>query len=259
LQIIGGDFANLFLVGARAPGAGESRLSTLSETEGRGTLAFRARSRRDSERAFRAARRHSALVRLLRVALPLGAILGVAIMVGMATVLDPLRALAKLPLNIGGLVVSGTTITMQQPRFAGFTQDARPYLVTAEHAAQDLTDPDRIKLDQIRATMDLKDGGNFELLAHSGVFERKAETLTLMQRIVINSSAYRASLSEAVINVRSGHVVSEKPVELSMVQGTLKANRLEIVNSGEIIRFDQGVTMELTPEGAEGARLAVAQ
>jgi lipopolysaccharide export system protein LptC len=80
-----------------------------------------------------------------------------------------------------------------------------------------------------------------------------------MQRIVINSSAYRASLSEAVINVRSGHVVSEKPVELSMVQGTLKANRLEIVNSGEIIRFDQGVTMELMPEGAEGARLAVAQ
>jgi hypothetical protein len=44
-----------------------------------------------------------------------------------------------------------------------------------------------------------------------------------------------------------------------MVQGTVRANRLEILNSGEIIRFDQGVTVELIPEGAEGARLAVAQ
>jgi lipopolysaccharide export system protein LptC len=234
-------------------------LSTLSHTDGREAFAYRVRSRSDSERAFRAARRHSALVRVLRVALPVGAIFGAAVIVGMATVLDPLRALAKLPLNIGGLVVSGTTIVMQQPRFAGFTQDARPYLVTAEHAAQDLTDPDRIKLDQIRATVDLKDSGNIELLAHSGVFERKAETLTLMQRIMITSSAYRASLTEAVINVRNGHVVSDKPVEVSMIQGTLKANRLEILNSGEIIRFDMGVVMDLTPDRTEGTRLAGAQ
>jgi lipopolysaccharide export system protein LptC len=210
-------------------------------------------SRSDSLRAFRAARRHSAFVRLLRVGLPIGAVVSVAAMIGMASMLDPLRALAKLPINIGGLVISGTTITMQQPRFAGFTQDARPYVVTAEKAAQDVTNPDRIKLDQIRATMDLKDSGAFELLAHSGIFENKADTLTLLQRIVINSSDYHASLSEAVINVRSGHIVSEKPVEVTMTQGTLKANRLEILNSGEIIRFDNGVTMELTPAAGAGA------
>ena len=167
--------------------------------------------------------------------------------------------LARLPINIGGLVVSGTTITMQQPRFAGFTQDARPYVVMAEQAAQDLTDPDRVKLDRIRATMELKDSGSFELLARSGLFERKAEMLTLQQSIVINSPDYRASLSEAVIDVRSGHVVSEKPVEVSMIQGTLKANRLEILNSGEVIRFDQGVTMELAPEHPDVARRAEAK
>jgi lipopolysaccharide export system protein LptC len=226
-------------------------LSILSQTQDRGALVYMPASRSDSRRAFRAARRHSAFVRVLRVGLPIGAVVGVAAMVGMASILDPLRVLAKLPINIGGLVVSGTTITMQQPRFAGFTQDARPYVVTAEKAAQDVTNPDRIELDQIRATIDLKDSGAFELLAHSGIFENKADTLTLLQRIVINSSDYHASLSEAVINVRSGHIVSEKPVEVTMMQGTLKANRLEMLNSGEVIRFDRGVTMDLTPAPAD--------
>jgi lipopolysaccharide export system protein LptC len=227
-------------------------LSILSQTQDRGALGYMPASRSDRRRAFRAARRHSAFVRLLRVGLPVAAVLGVIAMIGMASVLDPLRALAKLPINISGLVVSGTKITMQQPRFAGFTQDARPYLVTAEKAAQDVTNPDRIELDQIRATMDLKDSGAFELLAQSGIFENKTDTLTLLHRIVINSPAYQASLSEAVINVRSGHVLSEKPVEVTMLQGTLIANRLEVLNSGEIIRFDNGVTMELTPAAGAG-------
>ena len=41
------------------------------------------------------------------------------------SLVKPLRALAKLPIDIGNLVVSGTKITMQQPRIAGFTSDQR--------------------------------------------------------------------------------------------------------------------------------------
>ena len=64
-------------------------------------------SRGDSERAFRAARRHSRLVRFLRIALPLAVVL---ITVGMSllTWFNPLRMLATLPVNINDLVVSGT-------------------------------------------------------------------------------------------------------------------------------------------------------
>ena len=228
-----------------------SHLTILSQTDERGTLAYTGRNRSENQRVFRAARRHSRFVRVLRVALPVGVVLSVAGIILAATVLDPLRALARLPINLGGLVVSGTRIMMQQPRFAGFTQDAHPYVITAHQAAQDVTNPDRIELDQIRATMDLKDSGTFELLAQSGVYETKADRLTLLQQIMINSSAYQASLSEAVIDVRSGHIVSEKPLEVTMLQGRLNANRLEIINSGEIVRFEQGVTMVLMLEHSE--------
>src|SRR5882672_6519496 len=105
---------------------------------------------------FRAAKRHSRLVRFLRIGIPVGVLVSILAVIVVATVLDPLRALAKLPINIGGLVVSGTKITMQQPRLTGYTQDSRPYVVNARAAAQDVTKPDVLELDDIRATMDMK-------------------------------------------------------------------------------------------------------
>jgi len=198
------------------------------------------------------------MVRLLRVAIPGSVLVGVLAIFVAVKVLDPLRELMKLPLNVGGLVISGSKITMQQPRLAGFTSDSRPYVVTARAAAQDVTKPDQLELDEIRATLDMKDSGTVELLAHSGIFETKSDRLTLLRSIQINSANYQARLSEAVINVRSGHVVSEKPVEITMMKGTINANRFELINSGELIRFDQGVTMVLTmdtgaPNGPAGS------
>lgn len=197
---------------------------------------------------FRKALRHSRLVRLLRVGIPIIAVLGVLITVLTVYVLDPLRALAKLPGSIGGLVVSGTSITMQQPRLAGYTQDRRPYVVTARAATQDVTKPDTVTLLELRATIEFKDAGKYELTARSGLFESKLDRLTLQDDILVNSANYQAKLSEAVVNVRTNHMVSEHPVEVTMPQGTIKANRLEVTNSGEVIRFEGGVTMMLVPE-----------
>jgi lipopolysaccharide export system protein LptC len=164
-----------------------------------------------------------------------------------ATVLDPLRVLAKLPVDIGGLVISGTKITMQQPRLAGFTQDRRPYVVTARAAAQDVAKPDAVELQELRAKIEMKDTGAFEMTAQVGFFESKADQLTLQDNITVSSANFQARLSEAVVNVRTSQIVSEKPVEVTIPQGTINANRLEVTNSGEVIRFERGVTVVLTP------------
>jgi lipopolysaccharide export system protein LptC len=39
--------------------------------------------------------------------------------------------------------------------------------------------------------------------------------------------------------------VSEHPVEVNLLQGTLNANRLNIVESGDLMRFHGGVVMDL--------------
>ncbi len=211
-------------------------------------------SRGSAERVFRAARRHSRWVRILRIALPLVVVLALVV-VTLMTYLNPLRMLAKLPIDIGDLVVSGTKITMEQPRLSGFTRDGRAYEVTAVAAAQDVTKPDIVELHNIRAKVQLQDKGTIQLTATTGIYDTKAETLKLEQDILLTSSAgYECRLSEALIDTRKGNVVSQHPVEVKMLQGTLNANGLEVTDSGDMVRFGGGVDMVLMLKQADASR-----
>lgn len=202
-------------------------------------------SRGDAERAFRAARRHSRLVRILRIAVPASVVVGV-IIIALITYFNPLRMLARLPINIDNLVVSGTKVTMEQPRLSGFTRDARAYELTADTAAQDMTKPDIVELRNIRAKVEMQDKSSMEMTAVTGIYDAKGETLKLDQNILLNSSTgYQGHLSEALVDIRKGNVVSEHPVEVKLLQGTLNANRLDIVDSGDVIRFHGGVIMDM--------------
>jgi lipopolysaccharide export system protein LptC len=120
--------------------------------------------------------------------------------------------------------------------------------VNARAAAQDLANPDMLELQDISATMEMQDKGVVQIVARSGLYDTKTEKLTLQQNILVTSASYEGRLSEAVVEVRKGNVVSDKPVELKMQQGTVTANRLEVINSGSVIRFEGGVTMILTME-----------
>jgi lipopolysaccharide export system protein LptC len=200
-------------------------------------------SRGDSARAFRAARRHSTLVRNLRIAVPATVVVGL-LTISLLTYFNPLRMLAKLPINLNDLVVSGTKITMEKPRMAGFTKDERAYEFSAEAAAQDLTRPDIVELRNIHAKLQMQDKSTMEMSADTGTYNTKLETLKLESNIVLSSTAGNSGrLSVANIDIRRGNVVSDQPVVIEMLQGKLNANRLEINDSGDLIRFLDGVDM----------------
>jgi len=199
----------------------------------------------DSARAFRAARRHSRLVRILRIAIPAAVVLGLT-GITLVTYFNPLRMLTKLPININDLVVSGTKITMEQPRMSGFTRDARAYEFTAAAAAQDLTKPNIVELRNIHGKVGMQDKTTVDMSADTGIYDTKAETLKLERNILLSSSTgYQARLSEALVDTRKGNVVSDQPVEVKLLQGVLNANRLEIIDSGDLVRFHGGVDMVL--------------
>lgn len=210
--------------------------------------------RGDSDRAFRSARRHSRVVRVLRVTIP------VAVLVGFSAVFllayfNPLRMLAKFPIDIKNLVVAGTKITMEKPHLSGFTRDARAYELSADAAKQDLAKPDLIELNNIHAKVQMQDKSTVELSATVGIYDSKGETIKLDQNILLSSSTgYRGRLSEAMVDIRTSHVVSNRPVEIDLLQGTLRANRLEIVDNGDLVRFDGGVTMTMKLSEAAGSQ-----
>jgi lipopolysaccharide export system protein LptC len=203
-------------------------------------------SRGDGARLLRKAIRHSRYVRVLRLIIPL-AIVGAVAGGLVAAQFNPLRMLGALPVDFSSLVVSGTKITMQAPRIAGFTKDSRPYELTARAAAQDVTNPNTIELQGLHGKTQMPDKAVYEMTADAGLYDAKAELLTLRQNIIFKStSGFEVYLSEAVVDVRGSNMVSDKPVQVRMQQGTINANRMEVLESGDVIRFSGGVTMVMT-------------
>ena len=221
-----------------------STASTL-DTMDRG---FAAAGRRDTDRAFRRAVRHSRRVRVLRIAIPVIVVLTLGTL-WFVTWFDPLRVLARLPIDSGKLVISGTKLTMQAPKLSGYTRDGRWYDLVADSAAQDVTKPGLIELHGLRAKIETEDKSVMSLTAADGLFDRKSGTLTLQRDIVFESTAgVTVHLTEAVIDTSSGDIVSSRPVKVNMLQGTLNASRLDVLKAGEEVKFGGGVTLDLAGE-----------
>jgi lipopolysaccharide export system protein LptC len=212
---------------------------------GHAAKGFSANSRGDFERSYGVALRHSRHVRWLRICVPAGIAAVLLTVIGI-NYLPPIGGF-RLPGELGKLVIHGTRITMQQPRLAGYTIDSRAYEFSADAAGQDITKPNLVELHQLHAKMEMQDNSMVEMSAVSGVYDSKTEMLTLNDNIeLVSSAGYEGRLSEAVIDVRKGNVVSEKPVRVKMLEGFLDAKRLDIVDRGSVIRFS-GVAMTLQP------------
>jgi lipopolysaccharide export system protein LptC len=78
---------------------------------------------------------------------------------------------------------------------------------------------------------------------------------------MVASSGFECRLSEAKVDIRNGHIVSEKPVDVKFASGTINSNRLEVTDSGALIRFGGGVIMNVVVENAtqQAGGSAVAQ
>ena len=99
-----------------------------------------------------------------------------------------------------------------------------------------------------------------EMQAAVGLYDTKADTLHLVDNILITSnSGYKGRLLDAVIDVKAGKVVSESPVEIELPNGSLNANRLEVVENGQLLRFGGGVQLDLVLNSPDPQTKAPAQ
>ena len=223
--------------------------TAITETHG-----WTASRRTDVDRAVRTAGRHSLVVRVMRIALPAGVVVGLTALV-LFTYFKPMQVFDQMPSVSGKLAVQGNKITMELPRIAGFTRDQRAYELNAESAVQDIARPDMVELQNLRAKMELQDKDVVQLTANSGTYNTKADKIVLRDQVIVTSQqGYKALLREAAVEMKKGNVVSELPVEITLPNGTLKANRMEIVDSGDVIRFERGVVLDLDGEKKEASR-----
>ena len=210
-------------------------MSTAYPADAARDAAFAGASHGDADGRYRAAQRHSRYVRALRVIVLTG--IAVVLLGVMAANYMPAVGPIRLPGELGKLVIKGTKITMQAPKLTGYTTDSRPYEFTADTAAQDINKPDLVELQKLHARLQMEDKSTV------------ADKLVLNEDIALASSTgYAARLQEAIVDMHSGNVISNKPVKVKLLNGFLDAKRLEISENGAVIRFDGGVSMTLHPD-----------
>ena len=208
------------------------------------------------EARFAMAKRHSRMVRILRVAVPGAVALSLAAII-LVSVFNPFRMLLpKLPIDMSNLVVSGTKITMESPHLSGYSQDRRPYEVWAKTATQDVTAPDHVELKTLRGKVLMQDQSTVTLEAVDGLMDTKQQLLELRKDIYLQTTqGYEAWLNQAFVDMGKGTVTSDEHVDVKWADGKISADKMKISGGGEIVRFDGNVVMNIDkmPQAADAA------
>ena len=206
-------------------------------------------------RLFAAAERHSNRVRLLRAAILVAALGGVAMLMGIA-IFDPFGP-KTATFTFGSLGVDGTKITMDKPRLTGFRSDGKPYSLTAQKAVQDAKRPEIVELSGVEGEIGMADDQPMRLRANSGVYDTVGERMNLTHNVRISNARYDVRLSSANVEFKTGLYRSDEPVEVRIGEDTtILADKATAINSGEQLIFEGRMRTKIRPaeDRSEAAR-----
>ena len=138
-------------------------------------------------------------------------------------------------MTINQATLNGTRVMMDLPTLNGFRRDGRPYEVRARSGIQDIRTPKIIELIEIDATVQTAEGASIRVVAPAGVFDSGTDKLKLnagagVDRIRITSTeGYDALMRSAEMDFKRGDVHSKEPVEVTLKNGAVNADSLEIL------------------------------
>lgn len=197
----------------------------------------------DRDRAFRKARRHTYLVRALRVALPLFAVVSLGYY---GVLLASTARLNSKNIAVSSVSVDPTNLTMDNPRYSGFGKDGSEYKVRAKSAVADLRMSQPVRLNTINGEIIQTTGIVTKLSAAWGTYDQKKDLLELYERIDIDGSdGLRARLTRATVLAKESRISSPEPVEAETDTGNIRANAMTLDTKARKAAFRDGVEVTL--------------
>jgi lipopolysaccharide transport protein LptA len=198
-------------------------------------------------KAFAAAKRHSRLVRLLRMLCPLSA---VGVLAAYLAAVGINWQLTAGKFKVGSVEITADDLTMKDPSYFDTTSDGR-YEVRAKRAivsfGQKKDTP--IKLVDVSGEMVKKSGEVTKLKAKSGLFDNAKGELELFDGIEIDgSNGLMARLTRAMIYSKEGKVVSADPVSANMPTGSIQAASMVMNIKTKLAQFRGSVSVRLVPQ-----------
>jgi lipopolysaccharide export system protein LptC len=203
-----------------------------------------------SARAFALARRHSRLVRILRVAFIVGAVGGVVALTSLGLYRTFGGAIRGL--SIGDLSVDGTKITMDRPRLTGARPDGGGYVISAAKAIQDVTNLTEVNLVEIDGDIVPANHDTLHLTATSGHYDSSRERIDLSGVVRLKNSSYTIELRSAQIEFKTGEYSSREPITIVTTSGTtISADSGSARDGGKEITFEGHVKTTSRPNGSD--------
>ncbi len=196
--------------------------------------------------AFRKARIHTWLVRLLRLAFPIATACAAGLYIVSALKTSGWGQIAaQLPIP----KISAENLTMDNPKYTGFAKDGGSYVISAATAQQDFDNTNFIKLETIKGEMLDGKKNKTVLVATRGTFNTKKNILVMRDGINITSQdGMRAILKTATVRTKTGLVTTNDPVKVSMPAGRIDADKMRLNRKTQEVSFQDNVVARLTPK-----------
>lgn len=210
------------------------------------------------EAARRLAPGYSRFVGMMKVLLPVGA----AILIAMVVVWPYLKpADGRFRIGFSTLVATeAERPNIVNPRLVGTDEKEQPFSITADlaknfHLRKDFwQEAAPVELEMPKADITLKDGSWLVLTANTGLLVPSSKQLELNGQVnLFHDSGYELRTSHAVIDLDKGSAVSDKPVEGQGPFGNINAEGLNLTDKGKDIVFTGKAKLILYPEGGERA------
>ena len=190
--------------------------------------------------------RYSRFVILMKLALPLVAILLIGLIVAWPQLLGRDAGFRLSYANVQP--EEAEKLRMAKARYVGTDDQNRPYRIAAEQAIQPTPESEHVNLKGPTADMTLADGTWLALTAEEGVYRQKIRRLDLAGSVnLFHDSGYEFRTASAQIDFGAGVASSDTPVEAQGPGGVLKAKGFRMLDKGARVLFTGKAHLVLHP------------
>lgn len=196
-----------------------------------------------------AAAARSRMIRRLRIALPIVAVVLIAAFIFNTRSNGVDEAFLE---DFEDLTAATEELRMANPRFAGIDDEGKPFEVQAEWAIQSPGEKEVISLEKPRAVQG--EGGDLTVVtAETGVYQSEENILELEDNVtlehVIGKDVYVFRSPAATVSIADEVITSTAGVGGESVDGgALKADRMQAYNAEGRVVFEGNVSMRIYPK-----------
>lgn len=197
-----------------------------------------------TETVFRAARRHSRRVRVFRIVLPLVAVVCIAVFSWFTFLATP----PSVSVTVSSAGIENGKLVMTNPKLSGFTGNNLPYSMTAARATQAIGNTNVFTLEKIDAKLPLTPEQTAKLQAGSGVYDNVKQSLKLADGVTVTTSdGMVAKLNSADVDIATGKMRTNEPVDIKNGDSNLTADSMSISKRDGLVIFENRVELTLDP------------